>query len=134
MFRPRSPRSDISQNDAGFTLLEALAALTVVLITLVAISTLTHSTVGSEIFTERRVALIQTARKVFAAMPPRATLSPGVVSGELDGSAWKIQTHPYLESSAAGGWEPELVTIGVRGPTGALIQLSTVRIRKLGGK
>ncbi len=134
MFRPRNLRSLTSASDSGFTLLEALAALTVVAISLGALSALTHSTVLSAMFTEHRVALIQTARKVFTALPPRAALSPGDISGDLDGSRWRIKTRPYLESPAAGGaWDPELVAIEVRGPTGALLEFSTVRIRQRGG-
>ena len=135
MFRPRSLSHKTPESDAGFTLLEALAALTVVAMTLGALSALTHSTVVSAVFTERRVALIQTARKVFAALPPRAALSPGDISGDLDGSRWRIKTRPYIDSPAAGGaWEPELVDIEVRGPTGALVEFSTVRIRQRGAR
>ena len=136
MFRPPSPRPQALASDAGFTLIEALAALTVTAIMLGALGTLTHSTVRSAMFTEHRVALIETARKVFAALPPRAALSEGPLSGDLDGSRWRVTVRPYLESSSAKGgeWEPELIEIDVRGSDGSHLEFDTVRIRKRAGK
>jgi len=137
LFRPPSPKPTESASQAGFTLIEALAALTVTAIMLGALGTLTHSTVRSTMFTEHRVALIETARKVFAALPPRAALISGPVSGDLDGSHWRIEVRPYLESATGRGgseWEPELIHIDVRGSDGGRLEFDTVRIRKRGGK
>ena len=134
MFRPPSLKVAGSTSEAGFSLLEALAALTVVAIMLGALGTLTHSTVRSVMFTEHRVALIETARKVFAALPPRAALSDGPLTGELDGSHWRIHVRPYFDTSTSRGgeWEPELIEIDVRGSDGSRLEFDTVRIRRRG--
>jgi hypothetical protein len=87
-------------------------------------------------FTEHRVALIQTARKALAALPPRAALSVGQIAGDLDGSHWQIAVRPYFDSPVAGNraeWEPELVELEVRGPDGRQLKFDTIRIRKRSG-
>jgi len=136
LFRPPNPSHAGSASEAGFTLIEALAALTVAAIALGALGALTYSTVRSTMFTERRVALIQTARKAFSALPPRAAFSEGRISGDLDGSHWQIVVRPYFDSGVAGAggvWEPELVELQVRGPDGRQLVFDTVRIRKRSG-
>jgi hypothetical protein len=137
LFRPPNPKlnGSTSASEAGFSLLEALAALTVAAIMLGALGTLTHSTVRSVMFTEHRVALIETARKVFAALPPRGASSDGPIAGELDGSHWRINVRPYFDTSTSRGggeWEPELIEIEVRGSDGSRLQFDTVRIRRRG--
>jgi general secretion pathway protein I len=135
LFRPRSPKPKGAASDAGFSLIEALAALTVAAIMLGALGTLTHSTVRSAMFSEHRVALIETARKVLTALPPRAALSGDPISGELDGSHWRMVVRPYLDTPAVrggGAWEPELIELDVRGSDGSHLDFDTVRLRKRG--
>ncbi len=118
--------------EAGFTLFEALAALTVAAMALGALSDLTHSTLRSVRDVETRVALLQTARKAFVALPPRSALSPGGVTGILDDSRWRVNVSPYAQLPGGGGWLPERVSLEVRAPDGAFLSFDTVRLRKRG--
>ncbi len=111
----------------GFTLIEALAALTVVALGLGALANLTHQTALSATFAERHVELIETARKALAALPERATLAEGVTEGELNGERWRLTVRPY-PGAAAAGWRPERVALEVRDGAGHHVEIETLRL------
>jgi general secretion pathway protein I len=117
----------------GFTLFEALAALTVVAISLGALANLTHGTTRSVNFAERRLELVETARKALAALPDREALVEGVSEGELNGERWRISVGPFSDA-AAGGWEPELVRLEVRSAGGDRVEIDTLRLRRRSGR
>ncbi|MGO9741623.1 MAG: prepilin-type N-terminal cleavage/methylation domain-containing protein [Roseiarcus sp.] len=126
------PSPDIRRHGRdGFTLIEALAALTVVVIGLGALSELTHSTVNEVEFAERRVELIETARKALAALPARDQPITGEVRGELNGQRWRLAARPYFAPSIpteGGGWTPELVSLEVRASDGSRLEIDSVRL------
>jgi general secretion pathway protein I len=119
---------------AGFTLIEALAALAVMGAGLAAIGALANSSMRSEIYAERHLAEIETARKIIAGMPDRGGLSVGRLTGFLDAHAWRIDSAPLGEEAASSGdtyWAPLGIALLVRSPSGATVKVDMIRLRKL---
>ena len=123
------------RSDAGFTLIEALVALALVAVVIVAIGSLmATSTRGVRKF-EQHVALVQAARTALtSAIPARPELRPGSSSGQNDGYRWTVDVTPlggeWTVANAAVPWQPELVRIRVRSPSGAISDIRTVRLMK----
>lgn len=123
------------QGEAGFTILEVLIALAVVAIAIVAIGSVMSINARGVRALENHVALIQTAQTVLAtAIPPRKELAPGTLSGQLRDYHWQADIGPvsggWVNDSADMAWIPELVKIRVRSPSGAVIDLETVRLMR----
>jgi general secretion pathway protein I len=124
---------DRRQNCAGFTIIEVLVALAIVTAVLAAIGSVIATTARGTRSLEAHLALIETARAIATGMPKRAQLV-GDLSGEISGHRWRIDVLPF----AAGGivpaadarWIPQTVVISVRSPSGALLQLNTVRLHR----
>jgi general secretion pathway protein I len=90
----------IDDSEAGFTIIEVLIALALVVVSLVAIGSLMATNARGVRSLEQHVALLQTARTVMtAAIPLRAELRPGAVSGQTDDYRWTIDV-----SALGGGW------------------------------
>ncbi len=82
---------------------------------------------------ENHVALVQTAQTVLAtAIPPRKQIAPGTLAGQLRDYRWQVDIAPlgggWEPGDAKVAWVPELVKIRVRSPSGAAIDLETVRL------
>ena len=123
----------IDRPDAGFTLLEVLMALAVIAVSIVAIGSVMSTNVRGVQVLENHVALMQSAQTVLAtAIPPRRQLVPGTRSGQLHDFRWQVDVGPVGGDWAAENvdvaWIPELVTIRVRSPSGAAVELKTVRL------
>ena len=118
---------------AGFTLIEALAALAVMGAGLAAIGALANSSLRSEVYAERHLAEIETARKIIAGMPNRGALSVGRLTGFLDAHAWRIDSAPLGEAAPSGDtfWAPLRIALSVRSPSGATVEVDMIRLRKL---
>jgi general secretion pathway protein I len=118
---------------AGFTLIEALAALAVMGAGLASIGALANSSMRSEIYAERHLAEIETARKIIAGMPNRGALSVGRLTGFLDAHAWRIDSAPLGEAAPSGDtyWAPLGIALLVRSPSGATVKVDMIRLRKL---
>ena len=119
--------------EAGFTIIEVLIALAIVAVSIVAIGSLMATNVRGVRSLEQHVALLQTARTVMtAAIPSRAELRPGAVSGQTDDYRWTIDVTPlgggWTVKDADVPWVPELVRVRVRSPTGAVSDIRTVRL------
>ena len=126
-------REHTQRRDAGFTLIEALVALSVLTAGLAAIGELGFSTVAAARRAETRFLLVATARKAFAALPDRRTLGDGALSGEMDGESFRLRASPYLFNvpGAAGhvAWTPQAMRLIVESPTGGRIVVDTVLLR-----
>jgi general secretion pathway protein I len=123
----------IDRPDAGFTLIEVLMALAVIAVSIVAIGSVMSTNVRGVQVLENHVALMQSAQTVLAtAIPPRRQLVPGMRSGQLHDFRWQVDVDPVGGDWAAENvdvaWIPELVTIRVRSPSGAAVELKTVRL------
>jgi general secretion pathway protein I len=121
------------RHDAGFTILEVLIALAVVAVAIVAIGAVVSTNARGVQVLENHVALVQSAQTVFAtAIPPRKDLAPGTLSGQLRDYRWQVDIGPvggdWIVEGADVAWIPELVKIRVRSPSGAAVDLETVRL------
>jgi general secretion pathway protein I len=132
----RSSRSRISKRraTAGFTLIEVLVALSVVAVTLAAIGSLIAVTVRGARAVPARLSLIETARAIMTGLPDRDALTVGSFSGELAGHRWRVDVLPFLgniiDPQQPSIWVPLTVIVRVQSPTGQIVQLNTVRVRR----
>ena len=116
---------------AGFTLIEVLVALAVVATSLAAIGTLIATSVRGARAVEQHVVLVERARALMAELPRRDELSTGEAAGELAGHRWRIAVLPYptgLVDRPKSTWVPRAVVATVRSPSGAVLQVHTVRL------
>jgi general secretion pathway protein I len=119
--------------DAGFTIIEVLIALAIVAVSIVAIGSVMSTNARGVRALENHVALMQSAQTVFVtAIPPRKELAPGTFSGQLHDFRWQVDIGPvggdWVVEGADVAWIPELVKIRVRSPSGATVDLETVRL------
>jgi general secretion pathway protein I len=129
LWRRASPEQ---RGTAGFTLIEALAALAVMGAGLAAIGTLASSSLHAGLYAERHLAEIETARKIIAGMPDRGALPVGRLTGALDAHDWRIETTPIAAAAAVGDtlWTPQRIELSVRSPSGATLKIDTIRLRR----
>jgi general secretion pathway protein I len=114
-------------------IMEVLVALAVVAVSIVAIGSVMSTNARGVQALERHVALMQTAQMVLAtAIPPRKELAPGTLSGQIRDFRWRADIGPvsggWTVDNADVAWIPELVKIRVRSPSGATVDLETVRL------
>jgi general secretion pathway protein I len=129
LWRRASPER---RGTAGFTLIEALAALAVMGAGLAAVGTLASSSLHAGLYAERHLAEIETARKIIAGMPDRGALPVGHLTGALDAHDWRIDTAPIAAAAAVGDtlWTPQRIEVSVRSPSGATLKIDTIRLRR----
>lgn len=125
----------IDRHDAGFTILEVLIALAIVAASIVAIGAMMATNARGVRKLEDHVALMQTAQAVLTtAIPPRKDLAEGRISGELRNYRWQVDIGPvggdFVTEKTETPWIPELVKVRVRSPSGATIELATVRLMR----
>ena len=131
----RVRRLPIDRRDAGFTVLEVLIALAIVAVSIVAIGAVMSTNARGVRALESHVALIQSAQTVLVtAIPPRKELAPGALSGQVGDFRWQVDIGPvgggWMVEGTDAAWIPELVKIRVRSPTGATVDLETVRLMR----
>ena len=133
MFRSTRPEK---HGAAGFTLIEALAALAVMGAGLAAIGSLTSSNSRVGLYTEQHLAGIEATRKIITGMPGRDALPFGRLTGALDSYGWRVESTPLAMSPRAddAGWAPQSIALSVRLPSGATVTVDMVRLRKLSSK
>jgi general secretion pathway protein I len=133
-------------------LIEVLVALAVVAVSLASIGAVVATTSRGTRLLEARVARLEMARVVVAALPDRDQLVLGSSSGEIAGHRWRLDVAALegTEGAAGGGsiggptggevssgaasavapWVPLTVTATVQSPTGGVLQISTVRLQR----
>lgn len=123
--------------EAGFTLIEALVALAVAAISLTAIAALMAGNIRGAGRIANHLQLSATLRAVEAALPDRAALATGNLTGEMHGQAWSVDVTPLPNDSdnprAAALWTPQDIVIKVQSASGGQLQLETVRLTKRTG-
>jgi general secretion pathway protein I len=129
LWRPANPEG---RGIAGFTLIEALAALAVMGAGLAAIGALANSSVRAGLYAERHLAEIETARKIIAGMPSRDALPVGRLTGALDAHDWRIDSTLIGAPAAAGDtlWTPQRIQVSIQSPSGAILKIDTIRLRR----
>ncbi len=117
---------------AGFTLVEALAALTVMAAGLGAVAGLTSANLHATLNAQRHLADLESARMIMAGLPDRSALPFGRLTGWLAARNWRIDASPVGKTVASGQstWTPQGITLLVRSPTGATIGIDTIRLRR----
>jgi general secretion pathway protein I len=128
---PTDRRTD--RRDAGFTIIEVLVALALVVVVIVAVGSLMATNLRGARAFEQHVALTQAARTaMIAGIPPRARLRAGTSSGQIDGYRWTVDVSPlggqWSGPPAAAPWLPQLVRVRVKSPSGAVSDIRTVRL------
>jgi general secretion pathway protein I len=117
-------------------LIEALVALAVVAVSLSAIGSTIATTVRGVRSLDRRLALVETSRAILTGLPDRNELASGSLSGELAGHRWRVDVRPFVVEGAknedTARWLPQSVTIRVQSPSGGILELNTVRLRRRG--
>ena len=138
---------------AGFTLIEALVALAVAAVSLAAIGLLMAGNIRGSGRIEQHLGLVETLRAVETDLPDRTSLSTGNLSGEMHGQAWSVDIAPFPRTAhvlvqsapaavlqldsiprAAQFWTPQTIVIKVLSPSGAALQLETIRLGRRTGE
>lgn len=124
-------RRSCSDGAAGFTLIEALVALAIIVVVLGTIGSVISVTTKGTRSIDQRLALSGTAETLLADLPARGVLKPGRQSGELAGSRWRVDVAPM---NVAGGnpatdrFVPLAVNLRLQRADGSAIQVTTVKL------
>ena len=122
--------------EAGFTLIEGLVALAVMAAGLAAIGEVTHESFRAGLASERRLALVSTARKIMAGLPDRSSLRGGDLDGVLDNHRWRLEAKPApggAGPASATRWAPQTLALRVTGPYGDRMDIDMVRLQRVAG-
>ena len=118
----------------GFTLIEVLVALSVVAVTLSAIGSLIAVTIRGARSVSGHLALVETARSIMTGLPERGELGPGNFSGGAAGHRWRVDVLPFYADFVdpqKTDWIPQTVVVRVQSPSGPILQINTVRLRRV---
>ena len=118
---------------AGFTLIEVLVALAVVAISLSAIGSLIAVTVRGVRSIGGHMTLIETTRAIVTGLPDRDQLQLGSFSGEAAGHRWRVDVLPFQANfidPRATDWMPQTIVVRVQSPTGPILQVNSVQLRR----
>ena len=135
----RSTNLKSRRRDAGFTLIEALVALAVVAVSLTAIGSVIATNIRGTRALGDRLALVETTRAILTDLPDREQLVLGSLRGEYADHRWEVGVLPFvadfIDPRHPGPWMPQNVVINVRSPSGRVLRIDTVRLRReQGGK
>ncbi len=122
---------------AGFTLIEALVALAVTAVSLAAIGLLVAGNIRGSGRIEQHLGLVEALRAVETGLPDRTSLSTGTLTGEMHDQAWSIDIAPFpadfVNPHAAQFWTPQTIVIKAQSPSGAVLQVETIRLGRRTG-
>ena len=117
---------------AGFTLIEALAALAVMGAGLAAIGPLASSQPAC--WPLRRTASRgdRNGSQNHCGHAVREALPVGRLTGALDAHDWRIDSTLIGPPAAVGDalWTPQRIEVSVRSPSGAMLKIDTIRLRR----
>ena len=128
----QSGRNDRSDSQAGFTLLEALVALALLLIFASAVGP--HLSQARRIMAnaEGRVAAQVLLRSLLNAPFDRSSAASASHEGETNGLRWRIDTEPtaVVRGQNQSNWSAVRVVASVAWAPGQVIMAETIRLRK----
>jgi general secretion pathway protein I len=126
-----TPRSN-SHSGRGFTLVESLVALAIMMILLAAIGGLTATSLRSGRYVERHLADIESTRQIVAGLPDRSKLAERSQSGDMVGYRWRLDSTPYrpdfFQPKSATPWTPQIIALHVESPNGGVTSVDIVRL------
>ncbi len=122
------------KGEAGFALLEVLAAVAVAGFVLSAIGSVVAVTFVGLRSTTDRVALAETARALLDGLPQADDLRPGTTTGTLGTTRWRIDVAPIDRSADSPSlpdgrppvWTTATIVIAARTRSGRSLRLDTV--------
>ena len=122
-----------NRSQAGFTLIEVLAAFAVIAVVLPAIGSVIASTVRGTRGIDDRLSMAGTAETLLNTLPQRNELKPGSTSGGGQGVRWRmdISELPLAvseDADTAYNWVPLAITIRLEGRSGTTMRIDTVRL------
>ena len=123
-----------AEGTEGFTLIEVLDALSVVAVTLSAIGSLIAVTIRGARSVSGHLALVETARSIMTGLPDREQLGEGNFSGEAASHRWRVDVLPFYADFVDpqnANWIPQTVVVRVQSPSGPILQINTVRLRRV---
>jgi general secretion pathway protein I len=133
-FKLETARFGDENASSGFTLIEALVSLAVAAVCLSAIGALMASNIRVAGRIDQHLGLVETLRAVETGLPDRISLLPGNLTGEMAGNAWAVDASPFsadaVNPRAAEFWIPQLVVMKVRSPSGSIVEVDTIRLRR----
>jgi len=124
-------RSD-QRRQRGFTMIEVVVALAVVTIVLASIASLFGSVSNGARTIEQRITLIETARLIASGLLHGVDIPGDGLAGETLGHRWQVRLSPFGEVDPVpeSPWTPQNVVVRIRSPSGATLDLETVRLQK----
>lgn len=119
--------------DAGFTLLEVLAAVAIAGFILSAVASLVAVTLAGVRSAADRVVLVEAGRTLLETLPQGQALRAGTTAGTLGTTTWRIDVvpapdapHPPRQDPSDDlGWRPATVAIAARTAAGRNLLLRT---------
>jgi general secretion pathway protein I len=121
-----------NSHSRGFTLVESLVALALMMILLAAIGGLTATSLRSGRHVERHLADIESTRQIVAGLPARDKLADGSLSGDMVGYRWRLDAAPYrpdfFEPKSPTPWTPQIIALRVQSPNGGVTSVDIVRL------
>lgn len=123
--------SRLGRNSRGFTLVESLIALAIMMILMSAIGGLSATSLRATQHVERHLADIEHTQQILAGLPSRLELMNSPVSGETEGYRWRLDAAPFdavLVKTVQTGWTPEKIVLTVQSPSGAPMSFDIVRL------
>ena len=121
-----------NRHSRGFTLVESLVALAVMMLLLAAIGGLTATSLRSGRYVERHLADIESTRQIIAGMPARGQLKNGSLSGDMMGYRWRLDAAPYrpdfFEPKSPTPWTPQVIALRVESPNGGVTSVDILRL------
>lgn len=124
------------KGERGFTMIEAVVALALVMIGLAAIGTLAATNSRGAWKLEQRAALADAARLVAATIPRGGAPMPEDLAGSVTSHRWQMRVTPFLgdvPEVPQSRFIPQRVELRVRSPSGAIMSLETVRLQLRSG-
>jgi general secretion pathway protein I len=123
-----------TDHNGGFTLIEALVALAVVAVALTSIGMLIGANIRATRSFDYRLTLLETTRAILSGLPGRNQLESGRMSGEVADHRWRVDVIPFsadfVDPSVPSPWIPQSIVLRVQAPTGEILRLDTVRLRR----
>lgn len=115
--------------EAGFALIEVLAAVAIAGITLSAAAVVVAATQSAIRSASERASLTVAARSLLEGMPWTEGLRAGTTTGVLDGTRWRIDVAPAPRFATPGRsfpWTPASIAVSLRSASGRSLRVETV--------